>query len=354
MPLDSFATGGLGRLRHDAFFDKAFTCLNVDLALEHQGDQHINLKNKYHYKKKDPQKAFLLAQARDIYKRNAANRNGVVLVEVPDLAVHTTCRSDAVHLVIQVVRSKINVKQAQAFEARVERLKDDNFVKELIYRCTAECTREAQLRSQLDKEGSPVEILDYDPLSGFFSLFCKKHKVNWQANATNAIGSTDTGRSGTRCPECGELVRREKRRLTFEKLILVAAKKGFRPCFEKEAYVNNSNYLPWECLKCGAGINESWAHLSTDRKCRSCSGTLKRTELAKIEMGEIQKIAECNGDKLLSAVAEYKNQATKLRLKCTREGGCGEEFEMRAQKVKAGQLHGCDKHTRRVITVRGY
>lgn len=352
--LKATATGGLGRLRHDAFFYKVFTDLDFDLALEHQGDQHINSQNLYHLMKKDPSKAFALAQARDKHKRKAAKRNGVVLVEIPDLAVHTRSRMCAVNLVIQLLKSKINVNRIKNFESRVQQLKKDDFVKELIKRCTAESTQEAKLRNQLAKEGNTAEILDHDPINGFFKLVCKIHKVTWQAHANNLIGSNETGRHGTRCPECGELVRREKRRLPFEELIVASAKKGFHPCFIKDAYVNNSDYLLWECLTCRAALKESWAHLSTDRKCRSCSGAIRQKELANRQMADIKEIVKHNGDRLISSVDDYQNQTTKLRLKCTREGGCGQEFEMGANKIKQGQLHSCDKHARRVVTRRGY
>jgi hypothetical protein len=116
--------------------------------------------------------------------------------------------------------------------------------------------------------------------------------------------------------------------------------------------VNNMKYLPWRCMKCGDEAMDSWAHISSDRNCKSCTNKLYLTRRAMQEMESIRKIVIRNGDKLLSNETDYVNQSSVLRILCSRKGGCSQEFEMRAQKIKAGQLHSCDKHMRGALTTK--
>jgi hypothetical protein len=345
-------TGGLGSLRHDAFFAHGQTDLNFDLALEHQGDQHINPNNKFHKWARNPKESFEKLQRSDQYKRDATLLKDVRLLEVPDLVVNAATLQEAVNLVIQTLRSKIKTEEIHEFEVRTKDLQIEPFVKNLLIQCGGESSRVRKLQAQLEKEDSPVQISSYDPISQFFKLFCNVHQISWKAKASNAIGSSEFGREGTRCPKCGLLARAEKRRLSFAELISAAEEKGFEPNFQESDYENNLKYLSWRCMKCGDEAMDSWAHISSDRNCKSCTKSLQLIRHAKNEMDSVRKIVEKNGDKLLSNETDYVNQNSVLRILCSRKGGCSQEFEMRAQKIKAGQLHSCDKHTRRALTTK--
>ena len=67
-------------------------------------------------------------------------------------------------------------------------------------------------------------------------------------------------------------------------------------------------------------------------------------------MKHLREIIKFNGDVLLTRDDEYINQKTRLRLICCRLNGCNEEYEITAQKIKFGQLHGCDKFVRALTT----
>jgi len=86
------------------------------------------------------------------------------------------------------------------------------------------------------------------------------------------------------------------------------------------------------------------------RPCKKCNDERKLIENATKEHAEIKKIVNENQDILLSKLKDYKNQRSYLKVLCNRPNGCNQEYEIRAQKIKAGQLHGCDKYVRGGIT----
>ena len=219
-------------------------------------------------------------------------------------------------------------------------------------KCGFESTAVEKLRAQLIEEQSSVSIVTFDPVSRFFNLRCSLHPESWEARANNCIGSYSTGRKGTRCPECRHEKTGKIKRLKPNELIEKAEIQGFKPSFGPDVYRRNDQYLPWECLKCLNTIKDNWRHLSSGRGCKICNDESKRLENAKKEMGEIGKIVKKNKDTLISNYKSYKNQQTKIHLNCSRPGGCKQKFYMRAQKVKAGQLHRCDKYMRGAIATR--
>jgi hypothetical protein len=262
---------GRGYLRHDGYFE--VQKLGLKIAVEHMGDQHTNPDNPHHSMSKAGKvESFRQTKERDDWKRTACNAAQVSFVDVPDLVVNCTSLVNAANLVANALISKTNAKvlKVPGFEDRVCQLDNEKFVRGLII-TSGRLPPENRLQKQLDEEKSPVSIVAFNPMTNFFTLTCRKHadQGQWQAKASNAIGSDYTDRKGTRCPKCGPETRGVKRRLTEIEIDAHAEKLGFKRKFSFESYKPNGATLTWECLKNPDHvIDDSLGHLQ--RGCKFC------------------------------------------------------------------------------------
>jgi len=258
-------------LRHDGYF--ALEQPPIKIAIEHMGSQHFDPHHSFHVKSPYGKKeSFESMQNRDMQKRMACERAGVFYIDLPDLVDRCFTLDAAARFVAEelVSRTQGVVLEIPGFETRQRELSDASFVKALVLNGSMSLP-EVRLQKQLDEEDSPVEIADYDNLLRRFTLRCRNHpdQKPWSALATNAIGSAEYGRKGTRCPACKSDKRAKERRLTEEEIDTRAHESGFERAFEYGDYARNSQALAWRCLRDTTHIVEvSLLHL--ERGCRYC------------------------------------------------------------------------------------
>ena len=338
---------GKGQLRHDGYFE--LPELGCKIAIEHMGNQHFNANNPLHGMARGAKNvSFLKMQERDIWKKEACSKADICWVDIPDLYLDFKSLVDAAKSVATHLLEKTNfvVEKIPGFDARVRQLEDRRFVLSLVTECGM-FPAMVKLQNQLDEEKSSVFIVDFEPMSNVFTLGCAKHAEwpTWTARAGNAIGSTATGRMGTRCRQCGAEKRGAKKRLTEQEIDSAVNKLGFKKRFSYEEYASNSTYLAWECLSDPEHIvHSSYGHLS--RGCKYCREKVELSLRQAIEHAKLNEKVTRNGDSLLTTAGEYVNNSTKVRVLCSRLNGCGQPFLMTPQKIMAGQLCDCDKYAR--------
>lgn len=334
-------------LRHDGYFELKAPA--IKLAVEHMGDQHFYPGHVFHVKSPlGRDESFRRMLDRDEQKRVACRTTGVLYVALPDLASACSTVGEAARFVADQLRAQTCdvVRGIPGFESRVAQLDDAAFVRALI-RGGALLPPEQRLQRQLDAEMSTVEILDYDPIAKRFQLRCCVHprEEPWFALATNAIGSKAGERSGTRCRRCKADKLARERKLSQSDLDDRARAFGFMRDFCYSKYERNSQRLPWRCISDPSHETvDTLSHLS--RGCSTCRAVAQlRAEQARGH-ADIAAIAAARGDVVLSEPDDYLYSSTKLRLRCAREGGCGDEYWMSPSKIRAGQMCACDAPSR--------
>jgi len=336
-------------LRHDGYFELLDPA--IKLAVEHMGAQHVDPNHNYHImSQKGKEESFRELQERDEWKRNACHKadgGGVALVEVPDLVASCKTMLEAAQLVVQKLIETVGslLFSIPGFRQRIEQLNQT-----LVYRLLSTSERlplEDRLQAQLDEEKSTVEIQSYDPISRFFTLSCKTHPGHsWPCYANNAIRSKISGRGGTRCKHCAIESHAAKCRLTIEEVDAKAAEAGFRRAFDHEIYKSNAGRLTWECLKDpNHVVHDSLTHL-LERGCSHCRTETRRRRRQRDEHAKLDAIVATRGDLLISSKEDYRNNRSKMLIRCLRPGGCGQTYTMAAGKIKAGQMCACDKNSR--------
>ena len=349
--LRAAATRGLGRLRFDGFFTPAQTTLNYAIAIEHQGTQHEEENSHFHglQATRNSDEAHALLLERDAYKRLVCPEHNVRLIEIQDLVAHTSTLIAAAEVVATRLETEVpEVLQLPGYAGRRGDLAEHNNVLALIAAAGADLSAVIRLQQQLVEEGSSVEIVDFDPVSGFFTLRCSRHPAEdpRPAHARNALGSRQFGRQGTRCRYCQAEKIGDAKRLSFPAVAARADALGATPLFDAEKYISSAQYLPWRWQACGHHFEDSLSHLQEGRACSVCGNTKRSTTRRQGEYDAIAGLVAENGDQLLSPATAYINQHSLLHVLCSRSDGCGAAFEMKAVKIKIGRLHHCDSISR--------
>lgn len=339
----------LGRmpLRHDGFFEVRENGLKI--AVEHMGSQHTDKDHPFHaFSARGADSSYFEMIRRDEWKRGACEAAKIYWVEIPELCSGCFSLVEAAEKVATILKESCGevVTKIDGFSRRERQLSDKAFVRNLLCQGRLLST-ESRLTEQLEKENSPVRVVDYDPLTRVFKLKCKNHPKagSWDVTAINAISSSFSGKKGTRCPSCAVETRASKSRLSEKKLRQRAKKFGLKPLFEYQEYSNNEQQLFWGCRSNSKhDFYNSVGHL--DRGCRHCRKEADLERRRQIYFPRLKQMVEARGDEMLSVSTDYDNQDSVLRLRCTRAGGCKKPFLMTAGKIKVGQMCSCDKHQR--------
>lgn len=331
-------------MRLDAYY---LNIMGVNIAIEHQGNYHSDPTDPHYLKKS---RTFQEVVDRDNLVRAECKKNKVVLVEIDDIVLHSKDIVDAGMRVYNALCEKVpQLSSLPGIDERLTQLKNSDFIINLCINSGLSLKAERRLDAQLKAEGLPIQMLASDPVSGFIDLRCNdpRHPPHtWKAHYNNLIGSEKTGRVGTRCRKCADLLRGENTRLSHAEVVECGLLYGARALFREGDYKNNSQYLPWECVKDSHSFNETLGHIQEERGCPECRKLAINKARREKEYEAILALVTTRGDTLLSTCDEYQKQTSKMDLRCTREGGCKEEFKQTASKIKVGQLHGCDKWQR--------
>jgi len=117
----------------------------------------------------------------------------------------------------------------------------------------------------------------------------------------------DSFKVGFRCKKCNDKKRSEKQ---FNEAKRSFENEGYKILSEKEDYKNIFSKLRTICSE-GHEYETSWNNFKSGSRCKKCANKKSRTQFK-----EIIKFVENEGYELLSKEEDYKNQLSKLKIKC--------------------------------------
>lgn len=153
------------------------------------------------------------------------------------------------------------------------------------------------------------------------SVACQKCGYSWNANPFDLI-------YGHGCPRCAGKERKTPERFAFE---VHSANPGVELI---EDYVNASTKILARCRVCGHEWKANPSTLLAGNGCPACAGTRKKTHGEFVE--ELKKISPD-----ISVLGSYKNNRTKLLVKCKR---CGHTWKQTPHNLIDGRSR-CPKCT---------
>ena len=256
------------RMELDGFNEK------IKVAFEHHGEQHyklgffINSQGELNQRKKDDKK-----------KRQLCKSQGVTLFEIPfdqnldelPKFIKNKIFNERKELVVANFTPSLNYQEIYFAQSKIKELQ--NFAK---------------------KKGGELLSNLYLGTDTHLNWRCSKgHK--WSATPSKIVNLK------TWCPFCAG------QRLTINDCKKVAKERGGE-CLSNH-YVNHSKYLKWKCKK-GHIWEAPFNNVKNSKTwCPECGGSKK------LEIRELQKIAEDRGGKCLSK--EYINNKTFLEWECS-------------------------------------
>ncbi len=256
-------------------------CQALGLAFEHHGEHHYS--TKAHFARSE--KVLRTRQEDDRIKRDLCSRQGIVLIEVPEIPtrlpvnqiktfIKNECEGNGVPLPDDFDTKKINLRKAYATSGARQALKE----------------AQAIAKSRGGKCLSTIYIH-------------AKHKLEWECAREHRWETTlDKIKIGRWCPKCAR-----KMKLTIEEMNQIAKERGGE-CLS-DTYVNNHTNLRWKCAK---GYKWEAIPMSIRRGswCPHCAGNVKQT------IEDMRLFAKSMGGKCLSTV--YVNAHHKLEWECAK------------------------------------
>jgi len=323
-----------GSLRFDGFAQAMIARKMLEIALEHQGEQHTNPLHFFHTNSPDPAASFARLEEADNYKK-AVCVGDRRLILVQDLT-QVGSLDKAVAAVADAIKKAIPECDAQGLDERAADLVTDHYAK-LMSRLRAFSPMHSVLtRIQTQAQDLGLELVAYDPITRRIQTTCEKpeHGVSaWRPLYPGVTG----------CKLCYYETISERDRLPEGEVIAAALNKMWVPLWPPGKYKNQCEKMNWMCVRCCRTVEDSFVHV----KVRSCTKCNTREKL----FGKVINVIETRGDKLLTEKYKFPvGKRGKIELLCTRPGGCNQPFPQRIEKLLKGQLHMCDKGKRAAKT----
>ncbi|MBU4445862.1 hypothetical protein KJ656_12420 [bacterium] len=254
-------------------------CKALNLAFEHQGQQHFRHLDFFHSKQE-----FHKRIRDDKEKQKLCKVHGITLIQIPamptmleitevkDFVIKECKRTGFANLHYDIDNIKMNLQEAYIPNLKVH----FETIKKISIKRGGKCLSKNYL-------GNDIKL----------TFQCKEGHI-WNASPANI-------KMGTWCPACGG-----SKKLSIKEMQKIAKERGGE-CLSKE-YINNVTKLKWRCSKGHIWENTS-ANIKRGQWCPECIGNIK----SNIE--KMQKIAKERGGECLSK--EYINNATKLKWRCS-------------------------------------
>ena len=272
----------------------------LGLAFEHQGAQHYRHVEMYH----DQKNTFLKRQRDDRRKKRLCKRNGIVLLEIPEIP-NLLALDDVQAFIVRQCKRRgfkppkdaggipVDLRKAYSPSAR-ERLK---LIRDAALAKGGKCLSPRYLGTRAHYRFRCAEGHEWE---------------SWPQVILN----------GHWCPQCASRDRGLARRMTIETMQEIASSRGGK-CLSK-TYRNANSPLLWECAK-----GHQWMAIPNSVKrgswCLQCSGR------ARLTIEEMRNIAATRGGKCLSK--RYVNNQTALRWRCEQ----GHDWRARPADIKQGR-----------------
>ena len=321
-----------GPLRFDGYTRMAHNGVVLEICLEHQGVQHKDPDHFYHRKSGDPAAAFARLQAADQHKQ-ACCTGTRRLILVDDLTLFKSI-DDGVREVLRAIKAALPELPTAPIDAIGDRLLKDDHAE--LNRRLLETTATKGMLARLKAQAVALclSIVSYDPAARRIRTAHPEFGVSEWRSCTGKLRPTkkQQGKASS-----------ARQRLDETAVIASAEKTGWLPGWQAGEYINQYQLLKWTCATCGHEHIDSYMH----KKDRPHADCVKRAS----DFAEIAGLIAARGDTLLSEQSDFPtSEKAKVRIRCTRDGGCGEIFEQAIEKIRLGQLHGCDKGWRTWVT----
>lgn len=270
-------------------------CAELNLAFEHQGEQHYS--NVPFYQRTDI--AFKKRVRDDELKGKLCKEHGIVLISIPEIGRRLELTKLLHFIVLECKKYEItlplNVEQIQVDINRVYRTPKSKILFEEVNKIAAEKGGKCLSENYI----SATEKLRWQCVKGH----------EWKANP-------NTIKNGYWCPHCAGMARG-----TIEEMREIAVARGGKCLSEK--YVNNRTKLHWSCAN-GHEWKAAGGAVKLGSWCPTCAGNVPGT------LEEMQKLATLRGGKCLSQ--QFVNSGTRLQWQCSE----GHEWAAVPSSVKKG------------------
>jgi hypothetical protein len=277
------------------------------LAFEHQGEQHFNTKTQF-IKSDEKLKH---RQNYDLIKKELCQKNGIVLIEVPEINnkikvvdlknfIKEECKRNNITLPINY--DKIIVDYNQAYK-------------------TPEWKEKLNKQIQIAKSKGGKCLSDFYKSSNIKLQFRCKLGHEWAATPQKIS-------LGRWCPECAKETRAKASRHTIEMMQSIAFERS-GICISKK-YINSQTTLEWQCCdghqwraKPSSIISGSWCNICSIKK----STLIKRNR----RFDSLKELVEKKSGFCISN--EYLKYNVKLKFKCHYY----HEFDETPSNIKKGK-----------------
>jgi hypothetical protein len=279
----------------------------LKLAFEHQGEQHFNTKTQF-IKSDEKLKQ---RQNYDLIKKELCQKNGIVLIEVPEINNKIKIADLKNFIKEQCIKNKITLPV--------------NYDKIVVDHNQAYRTPEWRLKltklMQIAESKGGACLSDFYKSSNIKLTFRCKLLHEWTASPNKIL-------MGRWCPQCAKETRAKKRRLTIEMMRLIASERS-GSCLS-DTYVNSQSRLKWRCayghewLATPSSINSgAWCNI-----CSNKGATLKKrsNRFSSLKALVTSKSGICISN-------EYLNYNVKLKFKCQYD----HEFHETPSNIKKGK-----------------
>ncbi|WP_282161980.1 hypothetical protein [Ulvibacterium marinum] len=256
-------------------------CSELNIAFEHQGEQHYTLNTHFIKSKEKLNRRIRL----DKQKEKLCKSNGITLIAFPE--IKTPLKIIDLKKTLEYLLKENGISLPNDFASKVINID------------------EAYISKNLD------ELIDLAKLNG--GEYCEKvykgalEPVEWKCSCGNNWHAAPTSiKGGSWCPVCSYKDRAEAKRLNIAELHKIAHKHGGK-CLSTK-HINTQTKLLWEC-KNGHRWEATPGNVLSGKWCKKCAG------IEKLTIDEMRDIAKSRGGKCLSD--EYVNARTKLIWQCS-------------------------------------
>jgi hypothetical protein len=255
-------------------------CKSLNIAFEHQGEQHYTTDNRFIKSKESLQRR----KRDDSDKQSLCQDNGIRLILIPQLfsrtqledlqrVIFNECQRLHIRRPAGMLDKKIGIKNAWK---GTHNLKQLNRMHSIAKSRGGKCLSEEYVNDRTKLEWK-----------------CKKgHR--WNTTPLSVKG-------GNWCGICSG-----KQKLTIEQMHSIAKSRGGK-CLSKK-YVTAKTKLQWQCAKGHRWKTDADSVKNSGTWCPECSGSKRLT------IKDMQNIAKSRGGKCLST--KYVNQSRKLEWEC--------------------------------------
>jgi len=223
-------------------------CRSLNIAFEHQGEQHYSSNNLY---ATDP--LYLEKRLRDDRtKKKLCEKRGILLITIPEIPIRTPIRK-----IKPLIKNRLHLRKItipEGFDKRSIDLKR-------AYSTSGFTNQFIMLTEIAKQKGGSCLAKNYKGNHVKLEWKCGKCGYIWQATPASI-------KRGSWCERCGREEGTRKRKHTMEMMKAIAAARGGN-CLSKQ-YINANTELKWECAEGHQWFKTPHSVKNSGTWCRVC------------------------------------------------------------------------------------